>query len=475
MNYELVKDEFIKLKKEELDYIDNTAKISSNKILSEHEKLEIYRTLKNYEIKLNKMLKRLWNEFPKDQELTRANWKDVIVEFEIDKNYLSSVDFGREQYKKHVLEKLGIDAETLKFKLVLGNLVRREEYAGIDANIIQNKQRLIETPIYIFAGYYDATEDCYGPCWGEYDDYLSAIYENICGNYLGRDRKEIPKKRMSEFEKDKIIIHSKGYVLSHEIQKIFAEELLNLKNVTLDDCINQTKKRIEELNYIRSPKYKEKVLLDRINELYNKVKGEFIQEEILYSGNFLSVLSETYKLSNENIVQKEKIIKNSGKNSVIVIALTQDKEYIITFPDIIKDKIIAEFPTIYIENDEDPLEAAKRELKEKTGYITDDLFIVDEAYTYPGVDNSVTYIVVANNCVKADDKNIYDTEFTNYGLFLENELTYLINKNIMNGATNKLAYYSMINNVDNCNVTYVKSNKKIYKTPKKKTNPLDIL
>ena len=45
----------------------------------------------------------------------------------------------------------------------------------------------------------------------------------------------------------------------------------------------------------------------------------------------------------------------------------------------------------------------------------------------------------------------------------------------MNGATNKLAYYSMINNVDNCNVIYVKSNKKIYKTPKKKTNPLDIL
>ena len=41
----------------------------------------------------------------------------------------------------------------------------------------------------------------------------------------------------------------------------------------------------------------------------------------------------------------------------------------------------------------------------------------------------------------------------------------------MNGAMNKLAYYNLVNNVDDCNVTYIKSNKKIYKKLKKKTNP----
>ena len=40
MNYEYLKKEFIKLKKEELIYIDNISKISSNKILPEYEKLE---------------------------------------------------------------------------------------------------------------------------------------------------------------------------------------------------------------------------------------------------------------------------------------------------------------------------------------------------------------------------------------------------------------------------------------------------
>ena len=63
MNYELLKNEVIKLKMEELEFIDNVAKISSNKTLSEFEKLEIYRTLNNYKIKLNKILKKLWNTF----------------------------------------------------------------------------------------------------------------------------------------------------------------------------------------------------------------------------------------------------------------------------------------------------------------------------------------------------------------------------------------------------------------------------
>ena len=63
MNYELIKNELIKNKKEELDYldyIDNIANISSNKILSETEKLEVYRTLNSYQVKLTEMFKNLF-------------------------------------------------------------------------------------------------------------------------------------------------------------------------------------------------------------------------------------------------------------------------------------------------------------------------------------------------------------------------------------------------------------------------------
>ena len=107
-------------------------------------------------------------------------------------------------------------------------------------------------------------------------------------------------------------------------------------------------------------------------------------------------------------------------------------------------------------------------MKEETGYISDDLFLVDEAYTSPGTDNSKAYIVIANNCIKTNEKNITGTELIDYGLFSEKELEYLINKNIINGAMNKLAYYNLINNVDDCNITYANSNKKIYNKSREK-------
>lgn len=472
MNYELIKNELIKIKKEELNYMDNVAKISSNKILSETEKLDVYRILNNYQVKLTEMFRNLCYKLIENKKTMDINYEDVIIEFDVDKNFLSSVTFDYDEQKKHLLNDLGIDLVTLKFKLTFRQLLYiRDGYRGINCNIILNNQRLIEEPIYIFSGYYDASEDCYGPCFGEPDGYLYGIYENIRNNTYNNEKMEVPKKDIDKFEKDKVIIHSKRYVYSNEIKRIFEEELLNAENKTLNACVIQTKNRIDELNLTRSPEYKEKILLDRINELYKKVKGEFIQKEVLYNGNFLQILRETYRLPNENIIEKEKVVKNNGKDSVIVIAITQEKKYIITIQNRINDKLIAEFPSGYIENNEEPIEAAKRELKEETGYITDDLFLVDEAYTSPGIDNSKTYIVIANNCIKNEEKNVDSAEFVEYGLFSEKELEYLINNNIINGAMNKLAYYNLINNLDHCNVTF--NNKKIYVRQKKKSNPLD--
>lgn len=469
MDYELNKIEFKKIKSEELEYINSIAQFSSNKVLSELKKLEIYRTLNSYKIKLNEILKKLWSTFPRDDSLTEDNLEDAIMEIDLSKDYLSSLSFCYKEQKKYILEKLWIDAESLKFKLTLYDLVSRREYWSINSDVIQNNQRLIEKPIYVFSGYYDASEDCYGPFFGDYDDYLYGIYENIRNNRNSDDKKVIPKKDIDEFEKNNIIIHEKKYVHFYEIKKIFEEELLNTENKTLNDCTVQTRKKVEELNYTRSPYYKEKILLDRINELYKKVKGQLIRDEILYSGNFLQILRETYRLPNENIVSKEKILKNGGLDSVIIIAITQEEKYIITIQNRINNKLIAEFPSGYIESNEDPIETAKRELKEETGYVSDDLFLVDEAYTSLGTDNSKTYIVIANNCIKSNEKNTIGTELVDYGLFSEKELEYLVNKNIMSGAMNKLAYYNLVNNV----VTYTKSNKKVCRKLQQKRNPLD--
>ena len=132
-----------------------------------------------------------------------------------------------------------------------------------------------------------------------------------------------------------------------------------------------------------------------------------------------------------------------NQNSVIIVATDSNGDYILTFQTRINDKIIAEFPSGYIENGEDVIEAAKRELKEETGYVSDIVTVLDEFYYSVGIDNSICYIVRMKNSVKAFDVN--SNENLTYGIFTEEELKYLLNNNIICGGLNKFAYYSLQN------------------------------
>ena len=283
------------------------------------------------------------------------------------------------------------------------------------------------------------------------DDYIVGVYS------LLRDRDyriKISRDKMNEFEKDKVILHSRNYVYSDEVRKIFYDELLNNKNKDLMDTINSTRGIVDDLNYSRSPEYKEKILLDKIHKIYDKVKGKLLRTETLYNGEFLQVLREIYSLPDEMIVTKEKVLKNNGKNSVIVIALTSDGEYIIAFQNRINNSILAEFPS---ENDIflSTINASKRELMEETGFESNGLFIPNQMFTSPGIDNSKTFIVVANGCVKTNEVSKDGTEVVDYGIFTFQELKYMIQNNVMNGAINKLAFYSLLNNTTNDDYTYL--------------------
>ena len=463
-NYELVKKEYIKLKKEELEYLNNLSIISNNKILSEYEKIEIYRNLREFEIKIVDISKKLKEELVKVKHLTKDDLDEIIIEFDVDKDFLSLVNFYSKQSKEYVLNCLGVDMKESKFLLTIEKLIRdtRGYYSEIDQELIQNNQQLLEKPIYVFEGFYDASEDCYGPAFGYPVGYISAIYEELFSKYHNNSEKYIKKEKMQEFEKDKIIIDEGKYVYFNEVKSIFKEELLNTENKSIEECIVKTRYRVKKLNYERSPEYKEKVLLNRINELYKKVKGEYIKEELLYSDDFINILKETYKLPNNKIINKENVIYKDKKDSVLIIAITQDKEYIINIKD--KNKISIEFPCGYIKKDEDIIGATKRVLKEQNGYITDNLFIIEEANS----DNTHLYIVVANSCIKDEKEN--NSRLNSYGLFKENELDYLINNNMINDPINKLAYYSLLNNTEDGCLIY--DDKKIYKHLKKKDKSL---
>lgn len=439
MNIEKLKEEFIKLKKEELAYIDNIAKLGYQKTFSQEEKLNIYRKLKFYENENARFYKLLSDILYESKE---KNMDKVFIEIKLKDDFFNKVSdiFNRHRYL--ILRRYNINLENNSYILTVKDIIdgNYTKYRYTDFDYLFNKQELFEKPIYIFLYYDDHSDECLLPSDSNLVDYTTGIYINL----VYGDKKEISIKKIYDFEKNKIIIRVTPYVDEVGVRTIFNEELLNENNKTLEDCANSTMIRVNKLNYLRSPEYKEKMLLEKITKLYDKVKGKLTKEDILYSGDFINLIKEVYKLPNNRTITREKIVKNGGKDSVIIVATDSNGNYILTFQTRINDKIIAEFPSGYIETGEDVIEAAKRELKEETGYVSDNVTLLDESYYSVGIDNSVCYIIRMKNCVKAF--NVNQNENLTYGIFTEEQLKYLLNNNIMCGAINKLAYYSMQNN-----------------------------
>ena len=433
MNIEKLKEEFIKLKKEELAYLDNIAKLGYQKTFSQEEKLNIYRKLKFYENENARFYKLLSDILYESKE---KNMDKVFIEIKLKDDFFNKVSdiFNRHRYL--ILRRYNINLENNSYILTVKDIINGNytKYRYSDFDYLFNKQELFEKPIYIFLYYDDHSDEFF------LFDFTTGIYID----FVYGDKTEISENEMKNFEKDKIIMRVTSYVDELEVRTIFREELLNENNKTLEDCANSTMIRVNELNYLRSPEYKEKMLLEKITNIYEKVKGKLTKEEILYSGDFINLIKEVYSLPNNKTITREKIVKNGGKDSVIIVATDSNENYILTFQTRINDKIIAEFPSGYIENGEDVIEAAKKELKEETGYVSDNVTILDNSYYSVGIDNSICYVVRIKNSIKAF--NVNPNENLTYGIFTEEELKYLLNNNIMCGSLNKLAYYSLQNN-----------------------------
>ena len=368
--------------------------------------------------------------------------KKVLIEIKLKDDFFNKVSdiFNRHRYL--ILRRYNINLENNSYILTVKDIIdgNYTKYRYSDFDYLFNKQELFEKPIYIFLYYDDHSDECLLPSDWNLFDYSTGIYID----FVYGDKKEISIKKMENFEKGKIIMRVTPRVDELEVRTIFREELLNENNKTLEDCANSAMIRVNKLNYLRSSEYKEKMLLEKITNIYEKVKGKLTKEEILYSGDFINPIKEVYSLSNNKTITREKIVKNGGKDSVIIVVTDSNGNYILTFQTRINDKIIAEFSSGYIKNGEDVIEAAKRELKEETGYVSDNVTILDNSYYSVGIDNSICYVVRIKNSIKAF--NVNPNENLTYGIFTEEELKYLLNNNIMCGTINKLAYYSLQNN-----------------------------
>lgn len=479
MNYEKAKELFIRIKKEQLSYINLVSKYCKlKKNMTEIEMLKVLRKLNDYDKRIYAANEILRHEALKVYHSNKnkgiEDTSSFDFEISLNKDFLIT---KKGWYREYILDCLNIDKKSMKLELDYLDIIWRNGANPVAFNILSIlcDQYLFKNHIYIFSHYKDYAEECYGPLFADPKDLEYAVYKVFSLGGYSNDEEEVLKKEMDSFEKDEIVLKGKHAYLSTDlIGAVFREELLNPKNKTVNDSVKSTKTRLEkislhcknadkleELHKKLEQEKKEKELLEKIKRIYNKSKGELIEGKTLYTGKFLKIINESYKIQ-DRIINKEKVVKNNGKNAVIVISITDDNQYIITLQNRMNENMIAEFPSGYIEPSETPLEAAKRELMEETGYSSDNIFIIDEVYTSPGIDNSKTYIAIASNCIKTSEEQNTGNEIVSYGIFNKKELDYMVENGIMCGAINRLAYYNLTNNVG-----YSKNDKK-YKNKKKK-------
>ena len=195
-----------------------------------------------------------------------------------------------------------------------------------------------------------------------------------------------------------------------------------------------------------------KELICKINKVINETTAELLSSEIIHQDKFITLVKEIYKLPNNKIISRDRVIRKNNKEAVLIIARTQDDKYLIVIQNRINGITSIEFPSGYIEENESIKLAANRELKEETGYLSNDIYVLDSYYTQLGIDSGIVNIVLANNCVKVSDQKLDDSEYINYMEVTFEELKELIRLNYIKSVGNKLAFYELLSTKEEINV-----------------------
>jgi ADP-ribose pyrophosphatase len=169
-----------------------------------------------------------------------------------------------------------------------------------------------------------------------------------------------------------------------------------------------------------------------------------IAEEYVYQG-YRKILKKTFRLPNDTNFTFD-IVDNWA--FVTVAALTETGEVILVEqfrPG--PEKMIISFAEGKVDEGELPMEAARRELLEETGYAAGELFFVKEipeAYTH-----ARKLIFIARNCRLVQAQDLDEVEFIRVFTLNLSEFRALLRNTQQNNFTNVDAGYLLLDYLEN--------------------------
>lgn len=97
------------------------------------------------------------------------------------------------------------------------------------------------------------------------------------------------------------------------------------------------------------------------------------------------------------------------------------------------------FPAGYIEQGEDPYQAALRELQEETGYVSNNLELLAKFYQDEGCSKAFNHVFLALDCEKKFEQNLDAGEYIKYFECTYDEALELANMGYISGSNSIIA------------------------------------
>ena len=156
---------------------------------------------------------------------------------------------------------------------------------------------------------------------------------------------------------------------------------------------------------------------------------------------FIQSQPEEFVLNSGDTIYRERLVKGKSDGSAsIVIPVVDGQILTIVEPRVYTKRTVGvSFPAGYLEKGESHLDCALRELKEETGYVSDELIEIDTFYQDEGCSRALNKIYLALNCKKVSEQMLDQGEFIKYMFFDYQELLELEQMQYIMGAHSKLA------------------------------------